>query len=234
MAEVPEEQPVIRPIVGLLPERNGVPSAAIFFDMIAIAQRGWPFIRTDYGDTIVQRNKFAEHLMASDFTHLLMLDADHRHPPDIVERLTRWVKQDPTRLVVAGLCFRRGVPFDPNVFIVNGAENAIYQPAEWGRGLMQVDIAGTAEMLIAREVFERLPKPWFARDYSGAAEGKWPGEDVWFSQRCGELGVDIWVDTTTTGPHLMESWVDAQTYRTYAAMTTPPARGMTEADLTGA
>jgi hypothetical protein len=55
-------------------------------------------------------------------------------------------------------------------------------------------------------------------DYSGAADGKWPGEDIWFSERCGEAGIKIWVDTTTICPHLRESWVDQTTYETYARM----------------
>ena len=242
----------IRPVVAVLPERHGVASSETLFDLIAIAQRGHPFIRTQYARTDLQRNKLAEHLLQTDFTHVLMLDADHRYPPDIVERLTRWVRpklttddRRPTtaandgaeRLVVAGLAFRRCEPYDPNVYLVDRERHELLQPAEWGKGLMPVDIAGTAAMLISRTVFERLPKPWFAMDYSGAADGKWPGEDIWFCERCREAGIRIWVDTTTICPHLREGWVDQRTYESYAAMAVSgaPIRPMvlTENDLTG-
>lgn len=282
-------RPAVRPVVAVLPERHGVASPETLFDLIAIAMRGHQFIRTQYARTDLQRNMLAEHLLRSDFTHILMLDADHRYQPDIVERLTRWVKpmedgrrkkeegrgkkeegelipsnghgpqsfvrlsgpagETDERLVVAGLAFRRAEPFDPNVYIVNREEHALYQPVEWGKGLMRVDIAGTAAMLISRKVFERLPKPWFAMDYSRAAEGKWPGEDIWFCERLGEAGIDIWVDTTVICPHLREGWVDQGSYESYARMAADKAEAMrqsfgqlgaaaqgavlTEADLAG-
>ena len=146
----------VRVMVGVLPERNGVPSPDILFDLIAIAQRGHPFVRIPYTRTDLARNSLAEHLLSEErFTHLLMLDADHRHPHDIVERLSKWVIEDPSRQVVAGLAFRRGAPFDPCMYLEAG-DGQVYVPDEW-HGLMPVDLAGTAAMLISREVFERIP-----------------------------------------------------------------------------
>jgi len=225
----------VRVLVGVLPERSGTPCADVLFDLIAIAQRGHPFIRTQYARTELQRNKMAAHLLRTDYTHLLMLDVDHRHPPDIVERLTRWVKKDPTKLIVAGLAFRRCEPFDPCVFLVNAETGAIEQPAEWAPGLVEVDLVGTAAMLIHRSVFERVAQPWFAMDFSGAAEGKFPGEDMWFCQRARAAGIGVWCDLSTVSPHLIERWVDQGTFESYRAAT---ARGpgpgvMTEADLVG-
>jgi hypothetical protein len=203
-----------RVMVGVLPERNGVPSPDILFDLIAIAQRGHPFVRIPYTRTDLARNSLAEHLLSEErFTHVLMLDADHRHPHDIVERLSRWVIEDPSRQVVAGLAFRRGAPFDPCMYME--ADNGqVYVPDEW-QGLLRVDLAGTAAMMISREVFERIPRPWFAFDYSGAAKREYPGEDMWFCRRCKEHGIPIWVDTTTVSPHLIENWVTEGTFRSY-------------------
>jgi hypothetical protein len=205
-------------------------------------------VRTQYARTDLQRNKLAMYLLQSDFTHILMLDADHRYPADIVERLMRAVRPkrttddgqpttDEERLVVAGLAFRRSEPFDPNVFIVDPQRGELLQPVTWGQGLMAVDIAGTAAMLVSRKVFERLPKPWFAMDYSGCESGQWPGEDIWFCARVGEAGIKIWVDTTVICPHLREGWVDQRSYESYAAMAGDGAAVrqmvLTEADLVG-
>lgn len=227
--------PKPRVLVGVLPERNGVPSAEIFFDFIAIAQRGHPFVRIPYTRTDLARNSLGEHLLKDErFTHLLMLDADHRHPHDIVERLSKWVCEDATREIVAGLAFRRGRPFDPCVYISDDC--GIYVPSAWEPGaLLRADMVGTAAMLISREVFARLPRPWFAYDYSGAEKGWWPGEDIWFSRRCGEAGIPLWVDTGTVSPHLLESWVDENTFRTFLAaeQAKPGWAGMLEmADTT--
>ena len=207
-----------RVIVALLPERNGVPSPDILFDLLAIAQRGHSFVRMQYVRTDLARNTIGEGLLESkQFTHVLMLDADHRHPVDIVERLRRWVEEDPKRLVVAGMAFRRGKPFDPCVYMEDTEAGKVYTPAEWPKGLLKVDLVGTAAMLISKEVFQRLKRPWFAMDYSGAEDRAYPGEDMWFCRRCKEAGIDINVDTTCVSPHLMEAWVDGNTFRTYLA-----------------
>lgn len=207
----------VRVMVGVLPERNGVPSADILFDLIAIAQRGHPFVRMGYTRTDLARNSLGEHLLKDErFSHVLMLDGDHRHPVDIVERLSRWVIEDPERLVVAEMAFRRGQPYDPCMYMeAADGSGQLYVPSEWERGLIQVDLVGTAGILISRKVFERLPKPWFAYDYSSAEKGWYPSEDIWFSRACQRAGIPIWVDTTTTSPHLIESWVDERTFRTF-------------------
>lgn len=231
-----------RVLVGVLPERHGVPSADIFFDFLAIATHGHAFIRLPYLRTDLARNTLAEHFLADGrFTHLLMLDCDHRHPPDIVERLRARVEEDPSRLVVAGLAFRRGVPFDPCMYIADRNDN-VYVPEQWEPGaLLRVDIAGTAAMLISREVFERLERPWFAFDYSQVADAKWPGEDIWFSRRCMEAGIGIWVDTGVVSPHHIDNYINEDTFRTHLAATrdmesTLKSMGacLTEADLTPA
>lgn len=219
-------------LVGLLPERNGVPSVEILFDLIAIAQRGHAFVRTQYARTDLQRNKLAEHLLSTDYTHLLMLDADHRHPDNIVERLSRWVERDPSRLVVAGLAFRRGQPYDPQAYIMRDGKPM--QPAEFKPGLAKVDFVGTAAMLINRVVFERLPKPWFAFDYRGANAGTWPGEDIWFCTSCMEAGIQVYCDMSCVSPHLAEAWIDQKTFETFREMTLDLAEKsvtLTEADL---
>lgn len=230
----------VRVLVGVLPERQGVPSADIFFDFIAIANRGHAFVRLPYLRTDLARNTLAEHLLADGrFTHLLMLDCDHRHPADIVEKLAARVAEDPSRLVVTGLAFRRGVPFDPCMYIADAQDN-VYVPEEWEPGaLLRVDLAGTAAMLISRAVFERLPKPWFAFDYSRAAEGAWPGEDIWFCRRCMEAGIPIWVDTGVVSPHHIDNYINEDTFRTHLARTRELEHamrvlgaGLTEADLT--
>jgi len=204
---------------------------------LAIAIRGHAFVRTSYARTDLQRNKLAEHLLTTDYTHLLMLDADHRHPADIVERLSRWVVRDPGKLVIAGLAFRRGQPYDPQVYLARGADGKLYQPSQFKPGLVRIDYAGTAAMLISREVFERIEKPWFAFDYSHADAGKWPGEDMWFCQACRDAGISIYADFSCVSPHLAESWIDQRTYESFAAMvaermTHAQTNGLTEDDLT--
>lgn len=186
----------------------------VFYNFWAIASQGVPIIRMPYGRIDLTRNKMAIALLRTNYTHLLMLDIDHKHPPNIVQKLARWVIARPEVKVVGGLNFRRGEPFDPCCFL-RGADGYIYPPAEWAKGLIKVDVVGTGSILISREVFEIIPPPWFFNKYDRVWEDEWPGEDISFSELCNENGIDLWVDTTTTSPHMIDTWVDEDIYREY-------------------
>jgi hypothetical protein len=194
-------------------ERNVIDHAFLAF--WEIARRGWPLMHRLYGRTDVNRNAFAAELLRSNFTHLVMLDSDHIHPVDVVEKMVRWVWQDPTRLVIGGLHFRRGEPFEPCAFIY-GSDGQLHAPAEWQPGLIQVDAIGHGTLCVHRAVFERMPAPWWAYDYSRAPE-VYPSEDLWFCRLCREHGITMWCDTTLTSPHIINNIVDAETFQRWIA-----------------
>lgn len=186
----------------------------VFYNFWSIAMLGLPIINMPYGRTDVVRNKGAIELLKSDYTHILMLDIDHLHPAYIVHNLARWVVVDPKIEVVGGLNFRRGAPFDPCCFL-HGKNGDMFPPSDWEKGLMEVDAIGTGSILISRKVFETVPPPWFWNDYSKVWEDKWPGEDMGFSKNCREHGIRMWVDTTTTSPHLIDAVVEEESFRQY-------------------
>lgn len=204
-------------IVAFVPQYAALPHADdVFYSFWALAQQGLPIMRIPYGRVDLARNRAAQTLLGSDFTHVLMLDADHQHPPHITQRLARWVIDDPSRWVVGGLNFRRGEPYDPCAYVM-GSDGLLYPPAEWGQGLTEVDAIGTGSLLIAREAFEAMDPPWFFNDYSRAWEDKWPGEDLGFCTKCRDLGIKMYVDTTTSSPHMIDGIVDESVYREYLA-----------------
>jgi glycosyltransferase involved in cell wall biosynthesis len=206
----------VRPIIGVPLERCVPYADETFWAFIAIAQQGWPFIKLPYTRVDVARNQFARHVLDSDFTHLVMLDLDHDHRHDVVHRLVKRVEEDRNRLVVSGLNFRRGQPYDPIAFVVQEGET--YAVADWEPGeIMPVDLIGCGCVIVAREVFEQLPgPPWFWNDYRGAAFDNWPGEDITFSRLCRENGIQLWVDTATSSDHLIDGRVNEAVYRAYA------------------
>lgn len=202
-------------IWSVLPERHGVPVAEVLFDMMAIAQQGLPFIELEPNRTDVARNILAKHLLDSDYTHLLMLDCDHRHPRNIIDRLGKWVEEDPTRQIVAGLAFRRKEPFEPMAYTLTEDGRHFQTIEQIGVGLVEVEMVATCAILIAREVFERLPWPWFAYEYHNGHD---PTEDMYFCRKAREAGIQIWVDTNTVSPHLRTAWVDENTYMSYTKL----------------
>lgn len=206
--------PDMRVLLGIPMERTIGQLA--FFGFAEILIHGWPLARLEYTRNDIARCKLAEFLMADErYTHLVMLDSDHVHPPDIVHRLARWFQAYPEQVqVVGGLNFRRGPPFDPCAFIDPG-DGFFRRMAEWITGAMEVDALGTGSIMIARSVFEKIDKPWFAYDYTRLED--WPGTDMWFSAKCRKAGITLWCDSTTSSPHVGDRLISEETYREWLA-----------------
>ena len=221
-----QEQEWPRVLIGVPMERQMMTPAA--YSVQEIMRQGWRFTKTGYTRCDIARNKMGIALLQSDYTHILMLDSDHIHPADVVYKLIRWVKDDRTRLVVGGLNFRRGAPFDPCAYFLDANGN-MCSLREWGPGLIAVDVLGSGCMLIAREAFEQMPFPWFGYDYTKnlglgwpecgidhlANGAGWPGTDIWFSRQCRDAGIDQWVDTQTTSPHILQTVVTQETWASF-------------------
>ena len=212
--------PRIAVYVPLLPCLPDAPR--VFGNFWAIAQQGVPLINAGYGEIAMQRCKVAEHLLESTYTHVLMLDHDHEHPYDIVQALAKRVIEDPRRLIVGGLVFRRTAPYDPALMLMD-KRGDYWRSTEWESGVVEVDALSTACVLIHRSVFEHLTRPWFFYDYSGAEEGgkDWVRmtEDINFCRKARAAGLRIWVDTTVCSPHIPSDGpaVDEAFWRDYVA-----------------
>lgn len=206
-----------RILVGIPLERSISHASLVFHRFLEIAVQAPVILKQDYTRTDLARNRFAIKLLESHYTHLLMLDVDHVHPADIVQKLARWVLMDPSIQVVGGLNFRRSEPYEPCCFFKSPDGTTVNAPAEWSAGLMKVDYIGTGSILIAREVFEKIEPPWFFNQYGIEANwaDEWPGEDIGFSERCTQAGIDLFVDTTTTSPHVGDRLIGEKTFRAY-------------------
>lgn len=192
--------------VAFLKERSLSYTDKVLDNFAQIHMQGPIPIFLNYTRTDLARNKLAmEVLKNPQLTHLLMLDIDHKHPVNIIQRLAKWVLLDPSVWVVGGLNFRRSYPHDPCCHLF-GEDGQIYAPAAWDKngGLMKVAAIGTGSILIAREAFEEIQPPWFFNKYDKVWDDVWPGEDMGFSQKCREYGIGMYVDTSLTSPHIGE------------------------------
>jgi hypothetical protein len=203
-----------RVLVGILLERAISHADKVFWPFMHLAIYGPAFSEQHPGRIDYVRNKMVIDLLQSDYTHLLMLDIDHIHPPDIVQRLARWPLIDPKVRVVSGINFRRGKPFDPVFGNYNGHKKRM-TTAEWDLGLIQADEVGGATLLVHRSVFEEMEPPWFFNVYDKVWENDWPGEDIGFCRKCQALDIPIYIDTTTTSPHCTDGVITEQTFRDY-------------------
>ena len=205
-----------RILVAFLLERTISYADLVFPACMQIAAQGPVVLNMPYQRTDLARNRASMELLKSDFTHLLMLDIDHVHPTDIIQRLARWVLKDPKKYqVVGGLNYRRSEPYDPCAYKV-GSDGSMYTIA-WEKDdeIVEVDRLGTGSILIAREVFETIPPPWFWNDYSQSWRDAWPGEDIGFNKKCQESGIKMWVDLTVTSPHITPAIIDGSTWQVW-------------------
>jgi len=170
-------------------------------------------IDVPYQATAAARNYMARYLtQRPDATHLLMLDDDHIHPPDIVARLLRWWQQDNNRKIVAGLVYRRVMPHDPLLCIeaADGTLSTMIPP--YPATLFPIDgVVATSAMLIHRSVFEHVPPPWFyvETEADGITQNT---EDYPFCRKVRKYGFNIWVDPDCRSPHLGTELVDEETW----------------------
>ena len=205
-----------RVLVGILLERAISHADKVFWPFMHLASLGPAFCEQSHGRIDYVRNRMVIDLLQSDYTHLLMLDVDHIHPHDIVQRLARWVVLDPEVRVVSGINFRRGKPFDPVFGNYNGQKKRM-TTVEWDQGLIQADEVGAASLLVHRSVFEEMEPPWFFNVYESVWENDWPGEDIGFCRKLKALNIPIHIDTTTTSPHITDGVITEQTFRDYMA-----------------
>lgn len=133
----------------------------------------------------VARNVIVHHFLGTDCTHLLMIDSDVI-PPD---NITRMVGHDICSAWVNAYKDGHLMPV-----AMDRVKDGWKQRQTLGAGPNEVDAVGTGCIMVRREVFEKMPAPWFEfiKDERGMLKA---GEDFSFCQKAKELGFSIQFDT---------------------------------------
>lgn len=154
-------------------------------------------------DTTTTRNRLCYSFLDAselDSDKLIMLDADHAHPPDIVPRLA--IRPEG---VIGALYFRRGVPHDP-MWFMRRENRHLNAPAEWGKFVYPCAIVGTGAIGIKRWVLDRLQQAgheyFFKYEYPQGSLRRVPSEDIYFGHICEEIGINHHVDCSLITEHL--------------------------------
>ena len=156
------------------------------------------------------RNDIAKKFMGDkECTHLLFLDSDQVFPPDTVDQLLAHKK-----LVVGCLYFHRGWPYKPHMYrwvpesLTETGDPVARSIEDFEFGeLVECDALGTGGMMIAREVFEQIPYPWF--EYGGTEES----EDITFCRKLTARGIKCYCDTACESGHLSEVLIGSDNWR---------------------
>ncbi len=169
-------------------------------------------------------------------THLLFLDSDIISSSNACRKLLSHNKE-----LISGLYFQRGQYQFPTIYQYTGNHKIdgkirptfssltapvygylskkrlphvgiTYATIEGNDGLVKIGGCGTGFLLVKREVFEKIPFPWFSFEKGG--------EDLYFSDKARQYGFDIWADMSVLLGHLRLDPVGASRFLTQYQNTT--------------
>jgi hypothetical protein len=222
----------------ILPERNGAANYECFNSMLDVAMNagmnGYKRIMTGYTRVDDCRNGIVRtFLSASNDSNdlLVMLDADHKYPMDIIHEFT---EHDPVLGVVGALAYRRGEPYDP-LFYIRDEKGLHAIVGEFERGpIYQCAMVSTSAISIRRRVFDELlskgfKEPYFRYEYDENT-GSCPSEDVYLSKVCELAGIKVYCDSGIEIPHATIAYVDHKTRAGYEKAHPIPSKNM---EITG-
>lgn len=134
-----------------------------------------------------QRQDLAKTAIGEGATHVLWLDTDMRFPKDTLCRLLAHDKP-----IVAASYATRRIPCKTVAFANDHDWTNVYTSPE-STGLEKVAAVGMGCMLVKAEVFQKMPKPYFAIGYNAKAES-FVGEDIYFCRKAREMGHEVLID----------------------------------------
>ena len=134
------------------------------------------------------RNGMVKTVLADpQYTHLMMMDSDIVPPDNIVQMML-----DCDAPVATAICpIMLHGQIVTNIQITTDDEPDGHFMTSWGDKKEPFEVKGTGAglLLIKREVFEKMPWPWFR--YQELKDGTRVGEDIDFSRKCEKLGLVI-------------------------------------------
>lgn len=145
------------------------------------------------------RNEIVKQFLDSDCTHLLFVDADTIPPTDALEKLLAHDK-DIVSAITPIIDINPTTQEFYRVWNCWGMDDKRVKPKS---GMQPIKGAGSSCILIKREVFEKMEKPYYRfvyQDDTGKDVGQ-IGEDVRFIAKAVGLGYEVWADTDIICKH---------------------------------
>lgn len=165
----------------------------------------------------VNRNDIVRQMLKSDAQYLLFLDADMRHPADLVARLLGADKP-----VITARYHMRKPPYHAVAYVKHRAHEGAhaYQPVHFGQGVFEIERGGGGALLIRRDVLEaiqfRIGENWFRYQRGPEAPHDFTvSEDFWFYQQAREAGFPCWIDWDCECGHLQTFEITGEYNRTF-------------------
>ena len=154
-----------------------------------------------------KRNDCVKKFLETDCTHIIFWDSDTVADANVIDAL---VKHDLP--IISPVIYKKGGAHEPCFGYWDPLRRLYRTPMPFPYNeMLKVDIVGTGFLLVKREVFESLTFPWFE-----CGDDDQSGEDVYFSLKCREADIPIYVDTSIHLGHIATPYVITnETYEMY-------------------
>jgi len=158
----------------------------------------WSRLSVIRQEVAVARNLIVERFLhETNASHLLFWDDDVLVPSGALFQL---LEDDAP--IVSGFYTSRQAPVQPIAYRRAAKKGHHYQPImPLNPGKFLVDGCGAGFLLIRREVFEKLRRPWF-QFLCGRAKGSNVSEDFYFCEKAIKAGYQIIVDSRVSCGHV--------------------------------
>lgn len=171
------------------------------------------------GDIAEKREGQCEQALKSGCTHIFLLDGDMVYYPTILMDMFMVLEKDAD--MVGGLCYRANPPYEPLIYHPT-EERKLFPFVDYQFGdIVEAGATGAACLLVKREVFEKLERPWFRlvseeTVHYPTVKGKRKklvkvirrGEDTYFTRRATKAGFRLKVITKEDIGHMREFQID--------------------------
>jgi len=155
------------------------------------------------GDISEKREMQTEEALKLGCTHIWFIDGDMGFPQNILIDLFRVIEQGAD--LAGGLCYRGYPPWEPIAW--HPTEKRMLLPSiDFTFGdVINARATGLACLLVKREVFEGLKRPWFIikRDEEDIRRVR-EGEDFYFTSKATEAGFKLKIHTGYDVDHMRE------------------------------
>jgi len=177
----------------------------------------------------MQRNECIRNMQGD---WIIFIDDDMTWQPDAIAKLVETHRTHQLDMV-GGLCFQRGDPYQPTLYMRESPTEGNYMFLEhWEDGeVVEVDATGMAFVLITTRLLKAIAgefPPLEVRQRNRApAYFRWDergfGEDLTFCQDAKQTGAKIFVDTSIKVGHVGEMLVTEETFLRELAERPPEA-----------
>lgn len=146
------------------------------------------------------RNTIVEYFMDSKHDYLLMVDSDTVPPGDALDHIdTLDLPKDKPKILTGITHIKDGEGKRVNVFINHEDVEKSMQLEDLPKDRFKIAGCGASFLLVHREVFEKIPKPWFkAIEFDN---GNKCSEDLYFCEQANNAGYEIICDPAIVCKH---------------------------------